>query len=62
MELQTGGNAATMQLELYDDENQLIAKLADSERVLGSYPVENGMRVHVSPISRCVPLTIFNFR
>ena len=48
MELQTGGNAATMSLELYDKEDTLIAKLDNDSASLGSYAVSNGMRLHVS--------------
>lgn len=48
MELQTGGNAATMSLELYDKEDTLIAKLDNDSASLGSYAVNNGMRLHVS--------------
>lgn len=47
MELQTGGNAATMTLELYDKNDKLVAKLDDDNALLGSYPVDSGMRLHV---------------
>ena len=35
-----------MQLQLYSGE-RLIASLEDSEAMLGSYPIENDMRIHV---------------
>ncbi|XP_058061638.1 tubulin-folding cofactor B [Anopheles bellator] len=42
----TGGSAGTMQLELYSGD-RLVCKLDSDSRLLGSYPVEDGMRVHV---------------
>lgn len=47
MELQTGGNAATMTLELYDKNDKLVSRLEDDNALLGSYPVDSGMRLHV---------------
>jgi tubulin-specific chaperone B len=35
-----------MQLELYSG-NKLICKIASNEALLGSFPIENGMRLHV---------------
>lgn len=52
MELQTGGNATTMSLELYDKEDVLVAKLDNDDALLGSYPVDNGMRLHVCYIMK----------
>lgn len=46
LELITGGNAGTMRLELYSGD-RLVSKLDGDERMLGSYPIEDGMRVHV---------------
>ncbi|XP_055587035.1 tubulin-folding cofactor B [Uranotaenia lowii] len=42
----TGGLAGTMRLELYSGD-RLVAKLDDDNQLLGYYPVEDGMRVHV---------------
>lgn len=47
LELVTGGSAATMRLELYDAQNKLVCELSNNEALLGSYPVDDGMRVHV---------------
>lgn len=47
LELLTGGNPATMQLELFDIENKLICPLSNNDALLGSYPIEDGMRLHV---------------
>nr|CAG4644310.1 EOG090X0DT2 [Lepidurus arcticus] len=47
LELITGGNSQAMQLELYNKEDQLVCKLDDDSRMLGSYPVDDNMRIHV---------------
>ncbi|XP_076235334.1 tubulin-binding cofactor B [Calliopsis andreniformis] len=47
LELVTGGNSATMTVEVYDKNDKLICKLDDGQRLLGSYPIDDGMRIHV---------------
>ncbi|XP_011872762.1 PREDICTED: tubulin-folding cofactor B [Vollenhovia emeryi] len=47
LELLTGGNPATMTVELYDDNDKFMCKLDEEERLLGSYPANDGMRIHV---------------
>lgn len=47
MELITGGSCSTMQLEIYNKENKLVCRLSEDTAILGSYPIENGMRLHV---------------
>ncbi|XP_043487671.1 tubulin-folding cofactor B [Polistes fuscatus] len=47
LELLTGGNPMTMTIEVYDKNDSLICKLADGQRLLGSYPIDDGMRIHV---------------
>lgn len=42
----TGGSAGTMQLQLFNG-NKLLAQLDNDEAELGSYPIENDMRIHV---------------
>lgn len=46
LEIITGGCAGTMKLELYNGDT-LIAYLNNDDVYLGSYPIENGMRLHV---------------
>nr|CAD7588949.1 unnamed protein product [Timema genevievae] len=36
-----------MQIEVYDKENKLVCKLTDDMALLGSYPIDDGMRMHV---------------
>ncbi|XP_049790736.1 tubulin-folding cofactor B [Schistocerca nitens] len=47
LELLTGGSAATMKIELYNKEDTLVSKLEDDTAILGSFPIEDGMRLHV---------------
>ncbi|KAK4881609.1 hypothetical protein RN001_004928 [Aquatica leii] len=47
LELITGGNCTTMQVEAYDKEDKLVCYLSDENALLGSYPLDNGMRLHV---------------
>lgn len=42
----TGGSSATMKLELYSGD-RLVSRLDEDDRLLGFYPIEDGMRVHV---------------
>nr|CAD7427103.1 unnamed protein product [Timema monikensis] len=46
LELVTGGAASTMQIEVYDKDNKLVCKLTDDMALLGSYPIDDGMRMH----------------
>lgn len=46
LEIITGGNSGTMQLELYNGDN-FVCKLDNNNAPLGFYPIENGMRIHV---------------
>lgn len=36
-----------MKLELYSKDNKFICELNNNDALLGSYPVEDGMRIHV---------------
>lgn len=47
LELLTGGNPATMTVEVYDKNDKLVCRLEEGQRLLGSYPIDNGMRIHV---------------
>ncbi|KAL0117181.1 hypothetical protein PUN28_010192 [Cardiocondyla obscurior] len=47
LELLTGGNPATMTVEVYNKNDKLVCKLEEEERLLGSYPIDDGMRIHV---------------
>jgi len=47
LELITGASSSNMQLELYDKEDKLVTRLDNADALLGSLPVEDGMRLHV---------------
>ncbi|KAG5344295.1 TBCB protein, partial [Acromyrmex heyeri] len=47
LELLTGGNPVTMTIEVYDKNDKLICRLEEEQRLLGSYPIDDGMRIHV---------------
>lgn len=47
LELLTGGNQSSMKLEVYDKNNTLVCSPNEGSRLLGSYPIDDGMRLHV---------------
>lgn len=47
LELITGGSCSSMQVQAYDKDNKFVCSLADDSNLLGSYPLDNGMRLHV---------------
>jgi len=47
LEMMTGATASDMQLEVYTQENALVCLMSNDSALLGSYPVDNGMRIHV---------------
>lgn len=46
LEVLTGGNPGTMKLELYSG-SKLVCKIENNDVMLGSLPIEDGMRLHV---------------
>ncbi|CAG9772113.1 unnamed protein product [Ceutorhynchus assimilis] len=47
LELVTGGNCNTMRIEAYTKDNKLVTSLSDNNQLLGFYPVDDGMRLHI---------------
>lgn len=47
LELVTGATALLMQLQLLDADGKLICELDNDDAPLGSYPVQDGFRLHV---------------
>ncbi|XP_046387381.1 tubulin-folding cofactor B [Ischnura elegans] len=47
LELLTGGKSDTMKLEVFNKEDTLVCTLHPDSAVLGSFPVDDGMRLHV---------------
>lgn len=56
----TGGSAGTMRLELYSGE-RLVCRLDGDSQPLGSYPIEDGMRVHVIDQFPCLQENVPKF-
>ncbi|KAK7874409.1 hypothetical protein R5R35_001505 [Gryllus longicercus] len=47
LELLTGGCSTTMKIEIYNKDDVLVCSLDSDDALLGSYPVNDGMRMHV---------------
>uniref|UniRef100_A0A8C6YAX7 Tubulin folding cofactor B n=1 Tax=Naja naja TaxID=35670 RepID=A0A8C6YAX7_NAJNA len=47
LELVVGSPASCMELELYTPDDKFVMKLDRDEALLGSYPVDDGYRIHV---------------
>lgn len=47
LELMTGASSSTMQLEAYDKNDKLICKISNEDALLGSFPIDSGMRLHI---------------
>lgn len=47
LELMTGGSCQTMKVEAYNKDNKLVTLLSDNDQLVGFYPLEDGMRLHV---------------
>ncbi|KAL8592604.1 hypothetical protein ACOMHN_026534 [Nucella lapillus] len=46
LELVTGGSAGSMNLTVFDKDNKLVCSLDNNDALLGSYPIDSGMRIH----------------
>ncbi len=51
LELVSGVTAASMKLEVYNSDNQLLCVLDNEDALLGSYQVDDGNRIHVTDTS-----------
>ena len=53
----TGCSVATMELQLMDREGKTVAIMDNDDALLGSYPVDDYPRIHVStvphPLCKC---------
>jgi len=48
LELVTGASPGTMILDLYDDKDKLVGSINQNDALLGSFPVEENYRIHVT--------------
>lgn len=47
MELVTGANPSSMVLEAYSKEKEFVCTLTSDSALIGSYPIDDGMTIHV---------------
>ncbi|XP_058797336.1 tubulin-folding cofactor B-like [Phymastichus coffea] len=47
LELLVGCQSKAMKLEVYNKNDDVVCKLNENDRALGSYPIQDGMRIHV---------------
>jgi len=47
LELVTGASAASMVLEVYNQDKELVCTITNDNALLGSFPIDDGMRLHV---------------
>lgn len=51
LELFTGAQAGTMTIKVFNKDDELVCVLDNDNALLGSYPIDDGMRFHVSFIN-----------
>ena len=54
MELITGCSAMTMEVQLLDKEGKFLCILNNEDAMLGAYPVDENMRLHVGIFTRII--------
>lgn len=47
LELMTGAGCTTMAIEIHNKEKQFVCSLTNDSALLGSYPIDDGMTIHV---------------
>ena len=52
LELITGGSSGNMKMDVFDKDDRLVCSLDDDNRLLGSYPVDDGNRLNVVDSSK----------
>ena len=52
LEMITGGTAGTMKVAAFDKEDKPLCDLADNQALLGSFPLDDGCRLHVEDSSK----------
>ena len=52
MELITGGTAGGMKITAFDKDDKFICDLSDANALLGSFPLDDGVRLHVEDNSK----------
>ena len=52
LELITGGNSGNMRITAFTKEDKLICELSDPHALLGSFPLDDGVRLHIEDSSK----------
>jgi len=52
LEMISGGSALTMKITVFNKDDKMICKLEDNNALLGSYPVDDGCRLHIEDSSK----------
>jgi len=52
LEMISGGSALTMNITVFDKEDKLICRLDNDNALFGSYPVDDGCRLHIEDKSK----------
>ncbi|XP_054271771.1 tubulin-folding cofactor B-like isoform X2 [Macrosteles quadrilineatus] len=47
LEVFTGAQTATMKIKVFNKDNELVCTLDNDDALLGSYPIDDGMRFHI---------------
>ncbi|XP_033104981.1 tubulin-folding cofactor B-like [Anneissia japonica] len=47
LEMIVGSSSAFMELQLFDENNKMVTSMADDAALLGSFPIDDNMRIHV---------------
>ena len=50
LELITGASCGGMVVQVFDKDNVLVCTLDNNDALLGSYPIDDGMRLHVGAL------------
>ena len=52
LELITGGNSGSMHITAFTKEDKLICEISDPNAMLGSFPLDDGVRLHIEDSSK----------
>ena len=50
LEVITGAACGSMKIEVFGKDDRLVCTLTDNDSMLGSFQIDDGMRLHVSEI------------
>jgi len=59
LELVSGAACNNMIVEVYGKDDKFICRLDNDDALIGSYPIDDGARLHVRSLSVVFHLTVF---